>query len=643
MPPLHPSPPTPPRGATTIVRVPVLDTGMQADAFATTLAPVSPARHALVPLDDPGFASRYGLDAALGEGGMGVVRLALDRRVGREVAMKTMRSARTSRPDLAVRFLREACIQGQLEHPAIVPVYDLGRDPQGDLYFSMRRIRGETFDAIIERLREGHAEASRAYSRRKLLTAFASVCQAVHFAHTRGVLHRDLKPANVMLGDFGEVYVLDWGVAKLLASVDPVSAGERLSISAETHGATQTLDGATLGTPGYISPEQMQGALDIDARADVYALGTILFELLALQPLHRSETLAGKITSTVGGADARASVRAPHLDVPPELDAICVRATALERTDRYPGAGELIDDLERFLDGDRDVEQRQRLARVHAQVATQAADDALTDAADPTAARRRALREVGRALALDPANEAATATLVRLLTAPPLSMPDEALAELNDSSHATRRANSRGVMLGYLAWFLLMPLEIWMGVRSPALLLVSGLLWAAAGAASYRTLRRPSTHGPSAYLALGATAAAACMTSAVCGPFVLVPALAVINVMLWILVSDRSLRRTIVGLGVLTILVPAVLEWTRVLRFYNFRDGRVTMLQGMLDFPPVPTHAFLAAATLALVGIAASVTVRFRDTLTAAERQLLLHAWQLRQLVTPGTKPAPRG
>ena len=127
-----------------------------------------------------------------------------------------------------------------------------------------------------------------------------------------------------------------------------------------------------------------------------------------------------------------------------------------------------------------------------------------------------------------------------------------------------------------------------------------------------------------------------------CGPFVLVPTLAVINVVLWILVSDRSLRSTIIGLGLLTILVPAVLEWTRVFHFYNFRDGHVTILQGMLDFHPVATHAFLAAATLALVGIAAGLTSRFRDTLTAAERKSHLQAWHLAQLVPGATDSTKR-
>ncbi|HEX8794739.1 MAG TPA: serine/threonine-protein kinase [Polyangiaceae bacterium] len=619
----------------TLVRVPVLDAGVTlSDALASTVAPVSPARAPAIPLDDPGFASRYGLGDPLGEGGMGVVRLALDQRVGREIAIKTIRrSARSEdREDLVVRFLREACIQGQLEHPAVVPVYDLGRDPDGALYFTMRRIRGATFEEIIERLRAGDTEAAKHYSRRKLLTAFASVCQAVHFAHTRGVVHRDLKPANVMLGDFGEVYVLDWGVAKLVSTPD-LPARDRPSISPDTHGATHTLDGSTMGTPGYMAPEQVRASREIDHRADVYALGAILFELATLQPLHSEPNAEGKFIATLQGANARASARSPHLEIAPELDAMCMRATALDAADRFQSVGDLIEALERHLDGDRDLERRRLFADDLARAAKRAADEALGEASDPTEARRRALSDVGRALALDPHNERAMRTLVRLLTEPPRTLPEEALAEMRASSQSTSHATSQGVMFGYLAWFLLMPFELWMGVRSAPMVLLTALLWATAAVGAFVALRRSDRGRGWAFGGILATALAACSTSAVCGPFVLVPTLAVINVTLWILVSDPSLRRMIVALGALTILVPAVLEWTRVLRFYNFRDGRVTMLQGMLDFPPVPTHAFLAAATMALVGIAAAVTSRFRDSLTDAERRLHMQTWQLKQLV----------
>ncbi|HEX8793828.1 MAG TPA: serine/threonine protein kinase, partial [Polyangiaceae bacterium] len=148
----------------------------------TTIAPTDVGELPPDVLADATFEARYVAGQVLGEGGMGVVRTTLDRRIGREVAMKLVRPGDGSRGDLKARFLREACVQGQLEHPAIVPVYDLARDPEGTLYFTMKRVRGATFEQIVDALRSGDAEATRTYTRHKLLSAFASVCNAVDFA-----------------------------------------------------------------------------------------------------------------------------------------------------------------------------------------------------------------------------------------------------------------------------------------------------------------------------------------------------------------------------------------------------------------------------------------------------------------------------
>jgi serine/threonine-protein kinase len=154
------------------------------------------------------FEERYEHRALLGEGGMGAVDLFQDRAIGREVAIKRIRPEASS-PGALARFVREARVQGQLEHPAIVPVHDLAENSEGTAFFTMKRVRGASLDDILDALATDAPDARARYGRRKLLTAFATVCLAVDFAHSRGVLHRDLKPANVMLGDFGEVYVLD--------------------------------------------------------------------------------------------------------------------------------------------------------------------------------------------------------------------------------------------------------------------------------------------------------------------------------------------------------------------------------------------------------------------------------------------------
>ncbi|MBZ0237301.1 MAG: serine/threonine protein kinase, partial [Deltaproteobacteria bacterium] len=269
---------------------------------------------------------RYELRDLLGSGGMGDVWLALDRRIGREVAVKV---ARPEDDEDIKRFLREARVQGQLDHPAVVPVHDVGTREDGTVYFTMKRVRGETLATIVGRLAQGDEEARRRYGLRKLLTAFLSACHAVEVAHDHGLVHRDIKPGNVMLGDHGEVYVLDWGLAKVRGT-DDVSSRPSLP-PALAKGLT--VAGQFLGTPGYMSPEQARGE-SVDGRADVYGLGATLFEVLTLEPLVPRGETKEVLAVTVAGVDARASLRAPG--IAPELEEICIRATATQAADRYP-------------------------------------------------------------------------------------------------------------------------------------------------------------------------------------------------------------------------------------------------------------------------------------------------------------------
>src|SRR5262245_61890331 len=187
--------------------------------FVTPSVEVSDA-----PVDEMTFDDRYDVQGVLGVGGMGEVRVCLDRRIHRAVALKVMLQKTMSSDDLRRRFLREARIQGQLEHPAIVPVHDVGLTADGRPFFTMKRVRGMTLRQVLDALRTDDPVAKQRFGLRKLLTAFATVCQAVDFAHRRGVVHRDLKPENVILGDFGEVYVLDWGIAGVLGARE--EAGE---------------------------------------------------------------------------------------------------------------------------------------------------------------------------------------------------------------------------------------------------------------------------------------------------------------------------------------------------------------------------------------------------------------------------------
>ena len=306
---------------------------------------------------------RYAIKRTYGVGGQGVVYLAFDSCVGREVALKVLsaRSAQAGSP-VEARFLREARITGQLEHPSIVPVHEVGRRADGSVYYTQKLVRGRT---LSEALRECKNLAERL----KLLGHFVDVCQAVAYAHGRGVVHRDLKPANVMVGEFGVTVLLDWGLAKMLghheASVSTISGDPREIAPIRAQSGSQsssdalpdtdtasTRDGAVLGTPLYMSPEQAAGRLnELDETTDTWALGVMLYELLA-----GTTPFAGGPTSAVlfkvqKGAFAPLAKVEP--EAPPELCAVVRRALTLERAGRYQSARELAAEVEAFMLGGR--------------------------------------------------------------------------------------------------------------------------------------------------------------------------------------------------------------------------------------------------------------------------------------------------
>jgi serine/threonine-protein kinase len=623
-------------------------------APATTVEPTS-IGEALPPdlLSNPAFPDRYSTGEVLGEGGMGVVRTCTDRCIGREVAVKSAKAGKGSRSDLAARFLREAYVQGQLEHPSIVPVYDLGRDQDGTLYFTMKRVRGMTFERIIDGVRGaappssapidvgGHfgVDAVPVFSRRRLLTAFASVCHAVHFAHSRGVIHRDLKPGNVMLGDFGEVYVLDWGLAKIVGVPDPHPPSDPPAIAGDSDRGTYTVRGATMGTPGYMAPEQARGDA-VDTRADVYALGVILFELLALEPLHPHASARAAVESTLAGTDLRPSARAPHREIPPELDVICTRAMATAPEDRYASVRELVDAVEHYLDGDRDLAQRRELARDHARAGEEHAARALAAGEHAPDARRFALHEVGRAIAIDPTNEDAARTLMRLMTEVPTEMPAEARAAMLPHTRRLMRAGTIPTMIGGLAWLAFSPIFMSMGIRSWTAWAALSVAWVGASGLAVRAWRHPSDAGkPDVPMTLAAVVAFA-LSSMIFGPYLVVPAVAVLAATLLQAAPSRGHRAWTLALCCLTVIGPAALQLCRILpSSYVFDRGTMTIVPLMVAFPPAMTHLFLLSSSVLLILVGSIMHARFRDMLTNVEQHLHVQAWQLRQLVPERVLP----
>ncbi|MHC5080227.1 MAG: serine/threonine-protein kinase [Planctomycetota bacterium] len=328
-------------------------------------------------LRDPLGAGRYELGKEIGRGGLGRVVEARDRLLGREVAVKEM-VARTDNPEFVSRFIREGEVAGRLLHPNIVPVFDVGTQtgPGGNrYYFTMGRVHGRDLSEIIahagrvtqEREKSASPDAAPKplYSRPRLLRFFQDACLAVAYAHAHGVIHRDLKPANVMVGEFGEVFVVDWGLAMLKdQSEEPRprdTAKRSLPLDLPIDSTSLTLAGDVLGTPIYMPPEQAAGRTDeVDERSDIYSLGAILYEILTARPPFEGSTKKEVIGKVVEGELSPPS--ACCSDVPPELDEIVLKAMARKKSDRFRTVLELHEEIQEFLEGEKERERNHRIA-----------------------------------------------------------------------------------------------------------------------------------------------------------------------------------------------------------------------------------------------------------------------------------------
>jgi eukaryotic-like serine/threonine-protein kinase len=548
----------------------------------------------------------YAFGEVIGQGGIGEVRAAHDLRIGRDVAIKRLRADNPA-PDEVNRFLREARIQARLDHPAIPPVHELGAGPDGKPFFTMKRLVGQTMTDQL---------ASPEPNRQRLLRAFAEVCQAIDFAHARGVVHCDLKPGNIMVGEYGDVYVIDWGLSRVV--------GEAVTeVVTDDIDSLDTKSGDILGTPGYMAPEQLQRA-DSGRPADIYALGSILFEILAGEPLHPRGPTA--IASTVGNeAVTSAAKRRPDRAVPPELDGLCVAMLAVDPTSR-PTARRVADRVQAYLDGDRDVARRK----------TMAVDLVWNARAQMNEGNRAdAMRAAGRALALDPESAGAAELVTTLMLEPPKEPPPELQTALRDAEDSGIRRHARTAILAYLALASFLPIAMWNGIRKWNVVVGVALVACVMAAAAFRIVRRgaPSNTFMIGY-ALGNVLLMGMLTR-MAGPFTFVPAITCVSIMSVMAYPLFTVRSWILIMLMTTgFVVSILLEIEGYLpRTWEIQNGVLISHAGALSLRGDPTLAMLMIASLLTIVVAGVHAARIYRAGRDARLQLVTQAWHLRQLL----------
>jgi eukaryotic-like serine/threonine-protein kinase len=588
---------TPPRARRVATEMPAVRPDGEDTAIALPIENTRERRKASAPLLPDG--PRYEVGEEIGRGGMGEVVAAHDIQIGRDVAIKRLHADKPS-PAAQARFLREARIQGRLEHPAIPPVYDLAHDDEGRPYFAMRKLEGVT---LADTLRAPRSP----FTRQRLLRAFIDICNAMELAHSRRIIHRDLKPSNILLGEHGEVYVLDWGIARELDS-------------------TEAFGGAVVGTPGYMAPEQLRAEADLDPRVDVYALGCILFEIVTRRPLHAK-----------GDAGVEQALRGefPYdAEMPLELQTACRRATCAQRSNRIASARQLGDLVQAFLDGDRDLEQRRTLARHH----LASARIAFTEISDDEARRSIVMREAGKALALDPTIDGAAELIGRIVLEPPTRMPTAVRDELAQMDQRASRAMAQlsiGTSALHCVVFLIFVL---FGMSDALYLTLFGtgsflMLAISTFGVSFHSMK---IHRPLSLIWVSILIAMVGLVSRMFTPVLVAPTLAILAVSTMPFNPVATRRHAIVAtiaallatLGVWAAELVGILSPT-----VSWANGTMALSSPVEGVANVPVFPILFAITGINIVMAAGIGFVARRSAERSRDKLVLQAWHLRQLV----------
>jgi len=301
-----------------------------------------------LPSRPPIGSKRYTNIRAMAQGGSAILRSGFDSVIGRTVAIKTLLPEAVSDRNERRRLLREARVTAQLQHPGTVPVYEIGDDDFWGIYFTMKRISGENFFEALKRIARKDAATMAAFPISRRIEIAIQTCQALAYAHARGVIHRDVKPENIWVGNFGEVVLLDWGVAKVWGHPDDNEPVRQSTLAvdpkkeSEDQLRTLTNGGQRPGTPLYMSPEQVDGKRGIDERSDIFSVGVVLYESLALREPFRGQNIDETFNNIKHAQIQAPSERAPDAGLSPELDAIVMKALQKKPGDRFQTMRDII-------------------------------------------------------------------------------------------------------------------------------------------------------------------------------------------------------------------------------------------------------------------------------------------------------------